>query len=83
MSGRITPLKIDALLSKLRKFGVEVMEGRGKGSHIVLFLPDTQGSNRGPQFSLKNHGKKTELGVGTIKAVLRRFNISREDFLKA
>ena len=43
MSGRITPLKIDVLLSKLRKFGVEVMEGRGKGSHIVLFLPDTQG----------------------------------------
>lgn len=83
MSGRITPLKIDVLLSKLRKFDIEVMDGRGKGSHIILLLPHSAGSKKGARYSLKNHGKKTVLGVGTVKAILRRFDISREDFLKA
>ena len=83
MSDGITSLKIDVLLSKLRRFGVEVMEGRGKGSHIVLLLPSSEGSKKGAGFSLKNHGKKTVLGIGTIKAIPRRFNITREDFLKA
>ena len=33
--------------------------------------------------TLKNHGKNTELGVGTIKAILRRFDIDRSEFLNA
>ena len=38
---------------------------------------------KGPQYTLKNHGKNTELGVGTIKAILRRFDIDRSEFLNA
>ena len=83
MSQRLTRLKIEELLAKLRKFGVEVMPNRGKGSHIILQKPTEPGSKKGPQYSLKDHGKNTELGVGTIKAILRRFDIDRSEFLKA
>ena len=48
---------------------------RGKGSEIILQRPTEDGSKKGPQYTLKNHGKNTELGVGTIKAILRRFDI--------
>ena len=84
MSRKLTRLKIQKLLAKLKKFGVEVMPNdRGKGSEIILQRPTEDGSKKGPQYTLKNHGKNTELGVGTIKALLRRFDIDRSEFLTA
>ena len=58
-------------------------DDRGKGSEIILQRPTGDGSKKGPQYTLKNHGKNTELGVGAIKAILRRFDIDRSDFLNA
>ncbi len=84
MSQRLTRLKIEKLLAKLKKFGVDVMPNdRGKGSEIILQRPTEDDSKKGPQYTLKNHGKNTEIGVGTIRAILRRFGIDRSEFLNA
>ena len=78
MSQRLTRLKKEELLAKPRKFGVEVMPHRGKGSHIIFQKP-TEAGSKGPQHSLKDHGKNAELGVGTIKAILGNyvFNLTK------
>jgi hypothetical protein len=53
------PLKLRELLKRLRLFGVEVMEDRGKGSEIILVKPESKGSKQGPQYPIKNHGQST------------------------
>ena len=75
------PLPLNKFLKKLKKFGVKPMaRNRGKGSEIILLKPETPGSKKGAQFPLKNHGKKTEIYIPVINAVLRRFRIEPEKF---
>ncbi len=70
------PLKLKELLRHLTKYGVVVMSKRGKGSEIILLLPDTKDSSKGPQYPIKNHGTGTEIPIPVINAILRRFNIT-------
>lgn len=74
------PLKRDELFRRLKRFGVEVLKKRGKGSELVLLQPDAPGSKKGEIFSIKDHGKTTEYPVQTINALLRRFRIDSEAF---
>ena len=74
------PLKRDELLKRLKKFGVRPLKRRGKGSELVLLRPSSEGSNQGELFTIRDHGKKTEIYVPVINAILRRFNISHDDF---
>lgn len=37
---------------------------------------------KGPQYPIKNHGKKTEIYIPVIKAALRRFGINEDEFWK-
>lgn len=53
---------------------------RGKGSEIILLKPESEGSMKGPQYPIKNHGKKTTIHVPVIKAALRRFEIDEDEF---
>ncbi len=77
------PLSLKKLIKRLKKFGVIPMaRNRGKGSEIILLKPDKEGSNKGPQYPIKNHGKGTEIYVPVIKAALRRFGIDEKDFWK-
>ena len=55
---------------------------RGKGSEIILFKPEKEGSKKGAQYPIKDHGKKTEIYIPVINAVLRRFNIDSKEFFK-
>lgn len=56
------PLKLKDFLKKLKKFGVIPMaDSRGKGSEIILILPNKKGSLKGPQYPIKNHGMGTEI----------------------
>lgn len=69
------------LLKRLRRYGVIAMdEKRGRGSERILVLPDSPGSDKGPQYPIKYHGEGTPLGKGTIRAVLRRFGIDPKGF---
>ena len=83
MPRRLSPLKIQALLRKLRKLGVQVIPDRGKGSHVMLCKPEKPGSKKGLQCPVKNHGKNTEFSVGTITRILRLLEIEKSDFLDA
>lgn len=56
------------------------MAKRSKGSEIILLRPNEPGSNQGPQYPIKNHGKNTEISVPVINAILRRFNIDNTNF---
>lgn len=78
-----SPYKLNKLLKKLKGFGVIALKNsRGKGSEIILLKPDEEGSQKGPTYPIKNHGKGTEITVAVISAALRRFNISPDDFWK-
>ena len=74
------PLKLRELLKKLKPYGVIPLAKRGKGSEIVLLKPEEEGSRKGPQFPIKNHGKGTEIYVPVIEAILRRFDIDSDEF---
>ena len=70
------PYKLNELLKKLKKYGIVVMTKRGKGSEVILLKPESQGSQKGPQYPIKNHGRGTEISTQVIDALLRRFNIT-------
>jgi hypothetical protein len=75
------PLKLRELLAKLKHYGVVALEHkRGKGSEIILLLPNHPGSKQGPQYPIKNHGPSTEISIAVINAILRRFMIDPKGF---
>lgn len=74
------PLQLRELLKRLKPFGIEVLEKRGKGSEIILLKPASPGSRKGPQYPLKNHGLSTEISMPVINAILRRFTINKDEF---
>ncbi len=74
------PLKRDELLKRLKQFGVIPLKKRGKGSELVLLLPNAEDSKKGELFSIRDHGKKTEIYIPVINAILRRFGINPDDF---
>lgn len=74
------PLPIKDFLRKLKRYGIEVLPKRDKGSEIILLKPDAPGSHRGPQYPIKNHGDSTEISIPVILAVLRRFGIDKDEF---
>lgn len=77
------PVSLKDLLKKLRPYGVIVFgRKRGKGSEVILLKPISEGSKQGPQYPIKNHGKNTEISVPVINAVLRRFDINKDEFWK-
>jgi len=58
------PFKINDLLVKLRSYGIRPMpKVRGKGSKIILVRPEKEGSMKGPQYPIKNHGKQTIISI--------------------
>jgi len=82
-----SPLKLRELLRRLTSYGVVVMERsgsgtgrRGKGSEIILLLPEKEGSKRGAIYPVKNHGMGTEISIPVIQAILRRFDIDPGEF---
>ena len=75
-------LSLRVFLKKLKKFGVIPLEKRGKGSEVILVHPDEPGGRKGPQYPVKNHGSNTMIKRPVIKTVLRRFDITPEDFWK-
>lgn len=75
------PLPLKKLLKRLKKFGVIPMSRkRGKGSELILLLPEEKGSVKGPQYPIKNHGANTEIYKPVITACLRRFGIDQKEF---
>lgn len=74
------PLKFRELLERLKPYGIVPMAKRGKGSEIILLLPEEPGSKKGLQYPIKHHGDGTEIYIPVINAALRRFAINPEEF---
>ncbi len=74
------PLKVDELLRKLRRFGVIPLRNRGKGSELVLLLPESENSKKGPIFTIRDHGKGTQIYIPVINKILQRFDIDPKLF---
>jgi hypothetical protein len=75
-----SPFKLKELLAKLKSYGVISLKKRGKGSERILLRPKKPGSQKGPQYPIKDHGEGTEISVPVVNAVLRRFKIDKEKF---
>lgn len=74
------PQKYREVIKKLRtrdeKF--EILANRGKGSERIIFHPDING--RPESFPIKCHGEGTEIRVGILTALIRRFDLPRGFF---
>ncbi|MBI4011770.1 MAG: type II toxin-antitoxin system HicA family toxin [Candidatus Rokubacteria bacterium] len=66
------------MLTRLRRFGIETRPG--KGSHIILIRPHTPGGMRGLTYPVSCHRPGAEVSGPVIRAILRRFEISEDDF---
>mgnify|MGYP002642513705 CR=1 FL=1 len=74
-------LSLKKLRKRLKRYGIVTMaRKRGKGSELILLKPNEEGSSKGPQYPIKNHGDGTEISIPVINAVLRRFGIDKDDF---
>lgn len=79
------PLKLRVFIRALKEFGVVCCQSkgksnRGKGSEIILVKSVSEGSCKGPQYPIKNHGEGTEISIPVIRAALRQFGINEKDF---
>jgi hypothetical protein len=64
---------------RLEVFGVSEIKGRGKGSER-LFVQIDPATNTRRSYPIKCHSEGDDVGLGTLKACLRRFQISNDDF---
>ncbi|MEI9476719.1 MAG: type II toxin-antitoxin system HicA family toxin [Deltaproteobacteria bacterium] len=74
------PFKLRELAAKLKPYGIMSLTKRGKGSERILLKPKEPGSKKGPQYPIKDHGEGAEISIPVIKAALRRFGISEDEF---
>ncbi len=74
------PHKADDVIRKLRKHDkrFEIYTNRGKGSERMIYHPDINGKPE--SYPFKYHGGGTELAKGTLKAIIRRFNLPNDFF---
>lgn len=68
------------VVRRLAAFGVREIPWRGKGSERLLVRETFPGSGRGPQYTMTCHGEHRDVPKGTLRAALRRFDISPEEF---
>jgi predicted RNA binding protein YcfA (HicA-like mRNA interferase family) len=67
------------LRRRLEMFGVAEIKGRGKGSERLFVHTDPATGTR-RSYPIKCHSEGADVGLGTLKACLRRFGISNDDF---
>jgi hypothetical protein len=74
------PHKYREVLKKLRAYDKRFQEWkhRGKGSERILFHPDING--RKESYPIKHHGNATEIRVGSLLALINRFNLPKNFF---
>lgn len=73
------PIPYRELRERLTRWGVWENKGRGKGSER-LFVQIDPTTKRERSYPIKCHGEGEDVGLGTLKACLRRFEISNKEF---
>jgi predicted RNA binding protein YcfA (HicA-like mRNA interferase family) len=63
-------IRHDALIKKLKKYGIIEIARRGKGSHRMLYQESTR-----KDYPIKFHGKNTEYSLPILKNIMRKFNL--------
>ena len=74
------PLPYDEVIRRLKKHdsGFQEFKRRGKGSHRMITHENCGGQKK--SFPLKHHGKKTEIQRGSLRALIRQFNLPSNIF---
>jgi 20S proteasome alpha/beta subunit len=74
------PKRYSEVIRRLRKHDKQfaVADRRGKGSERMIYHPDIGGSSA--SYPVTCHGMGTEIGVGMLKAIIRRFNLPDDIF---
>jgi hypothetical protein len=74
------PKKYRDVVKALRKHDqrFEVWADRGKGSERMIYHPDIEG--RPESFPVKCHGEGTELRIGVLAGIIRRFKLPKGFF---
>ena len=69
------PHKFRELVKILHKHDrrFEFKENRGQGNERMIYHPDING--RSESYPVKCHGENTELSVGVIRDIIRRFKL--------
>lgn len=69
------PQKYREVIRRLRQHSddFEILANRGKGSERMIYHPNING--RAESFPIKCHGENTEIRVGVLAALIRRFNL--------
>lgn len=75
-------MKYREALERLKKFGVREDKRRGKGSERLWIRETVPGSNKGQRVTVKCHSEGQDIGTGTLRAALRRFDIRPEEFFE-
>jgi hypothetical protein len=71
------PIRFKDLLKALKPYGVVIKKG-GKGSETILQRPLAEGSNQGPQQTIKKHGVNPEISCRVIEALLDTLGIPED-----
>lgn len=68
------------LVKRLRKYDSDfkIDPGRGKGSERWLYHPDIAGNAK--SYPIKCHGEGMTMKKGSMKAIIRRFNLPKDIF---
>lgn len=66
-------MKVKQFIQKLRRVGVEIIEGRGKGGHVLA-------KYRGKQTTIPIHGD-ADMGNIFLKKICKQLEIKFEDIL--
>ena len=72
------PVPYREFKKRIKNLGLVENASRGKGSERLIVDPRS-----GISISIRCHGAGDEVKVGTISAVLRRFNLTHQDWNKA
>lgn len=66
-------LKYRELVKKLKKYNIEVIKARGKGSHRMLYQEVTKRN-----YPIKCHSENQEYSIAVVRAIARRFSIPED-----
>jgi len=75
---RLAPIPKRKFIRKIENLGLRVVPGRGKGGECIIEQPST-----GIIFTMPHLSEGEDVKVPYVLAVLRRFGIGRDEWLRA
>ncbi len=75
---RLSPVPKREFVKRIKNLGLEVLADRGKGGEWIIRDPDSN-----IIFTMPHLDDGSDVHIAYISAVLRRFNLERDDWFRA